>query len=273
MKLISDYHVHSAFSGDSETPMEAMIKKGISIGLQRICFTDHMDYDYPTQYLDYGCVFEFEVENYFKEISLLRKKYEGQIKILAGIELGMKPDLANRLEKLVSAFPFDFVIASSHLLDNYDPYYPDYWDSIHNNTEYGIRRYFQSIRENVEAFQNFDVYGHLDYIVRYAPNKNFVYDPACFQEEVDALLKAIIQAGKGIEVNTAGLKYGLPFAHPKEEILKRFFALGGTYFTVGSDAHKPEHLAYDFSKEAERLEALQISSYYRIFENRKPMIP
>lgn len=183
----------------------------------------------------------------------------------------MKPDLAQRLETLISAFPFDFVIASSHLLDNYDPYYPDYWESIHNDTEAGIRRYFQSIRENVEAFKNFDVYGHLDYIVRYAPNKNFVYDPACFQEEIDALLKAIINAGKGIEVNTAGLKYGLPFAHPKEEILKRYFELGGTYFTVGSDAHKLEHLAYDFQKEAAILDNLNLSSYYRVFEKRTPL--
>ena len=115
---------------------------------------------------------------------------------------------------------------------------------------------------------NFDVYGHLDYIVRYAPNKNFVYDPACFQEEIDALLKAIINAGKGIEVNTAGLKYGLPFAHPKEEILKRYFELGGTYFTVGSDAHKLEHLAYDFQKEAAIFDNLNLSSYYRVFEKR-----
>lgn len=271
MKLISDYHVHSSFSGDSDAPMEDMVKKGIELGLQRICFTDHMDYDYPPQYLDYGCVFEFEVEAYFEQIASLQKKYGDQIKILAGIELGMKPDLAQRLETLISAFPFDFVIASSHLLDNYDPYYPDYWESIHNDTEAGIRRYFQSIRENVEAFKNFDVYGHLDYIVRYAPNKDFVYDPACFQEEIDALLKAIINAGKGIEVNTAGLKYGLPFAHPKEEILKRYFELGGTYFTVGSDAHKPEHLAYDFQKEAAILDNLNLSSYYRVFEKRTPI--
>ena len=77
MKLISDYHVHSSFSGDSDAPMEDMVKKGIELGLQRICFTDHMDYDYPPQYLDYGCVFEFEVEAYFEQIASLQKKYGG----------------------------------------------------------------------------------------------------------------------------------------------------------------------------------------------------
>ena len=82
--------------------------------------------------------------------------------------------------------------------------------------------------------------------------------------------KKIIQAGKGIEINTAGLKYGLPFAHPKQEILARFLELGGKYFTVGSDAHKPEHMAFDFEKEAALLENIDTSKY-AIFKQRNPV--
>ena len=35
--------------------------------------------------------------------------------------------------------------------------------------------YFESILENLAVFDNFDVYGHIDYVVRYGPakNKNF----------------------------------------------------------------------------------------------------
>lgn len=271
MKITADYHVHSSFSSDSDSPMEDIIEKAIAIGLERICFTDHMDYEYPKQYLENGCVFEFDVDAYCKKIQQMQEKYNNQIKVLMGIELGVKPDLASRLNKLVESYPFDFVIASSHLLDDYDPYYPDYWESIGNDTDYGIRRYFESIIENVEAFSNFDVYGHLDYIIRYVPDKAFQYEPERYQEIIDKLLTTIIQAGKGIEVNTAGLKYGLPFAHPKEELLKRYFELGGTYITIGSDGHKPEHIAYDFDKEANLLEKLGIT-HYTVFEQRKPII-
>lgn len=271
MKITADYHVHSDFSGDSDTPMEEAIEKAISLGLERICFTDHMDYEYPEQYLENGCVFEFDVDAYCKKIQQLRSAYKNQIKVLMGIELGIKPNLAKRLNTLVESYPFDFVIASSHLLDNYDPYYPDYWESIGNNADFGIRRYFESIMENVEAFSNFDVYGHLDYIVRYIPDKTFQYEPARYQEAIDNLLTTIIKAGKGIEVNTAGLKYGLPYAHPKEELLKRYFELGGTYITIGSDAHKAKHLAYDFEKEAKLLESLGIN-HYTVFEQRKPIL-
>ena len=46
-KILSDIHLHSSFSGDSETPMEAMIQAGIQKGLHHMCFTEHLDLDYP----------------------------------------------------------------------------------------------------------------------------------------------------------------------------------------------------------------------------------
>lgn len=268
MKIKADYHVHSDFSADSSTPMETTIEQAISLGLDRICFTDHMDYDYPDVYLEDGKPFEFNVEEYITKLDKLQEKYNSQIKIHKGIELGIKPELSDRLNHLVEAYPFDFVIASSHLLDNHDPYYPAYWKTIHNDAKLGIRRYFESITENVKSFQNFDVYGHLDYIVRYAPGTDFIYQPEQFIEQIDTLLKTIITAGKGIEINTAGLKYGLPFAHPHNFLLERYVALGGTLVTIGSDAHKPEHLAYGFDKIPAKLQACGISNYY-VFENRQ----
>ena len=82
-------------------------------------------------------------------------------------------------------------------------------------------------------------------------------------------LKVLISKNIGLELNTAGLKYGLSFAHPQVEVLKRYRELGGEIITVGSDGHKPEHLAYDFHKVPDILEEAGFS-YYTIFKNRKP---
>ena len=46
MAIRADYHLHTSFSGDSVTPMEDMILKGIELGLTSMCFTEHMDMDY-----------------------------------------------------------------------------------------------------------------------------------------------------------------------------------------------------------------------------------
>lgn len=39
-----DYHVHTAFSDDSDYAMEQVIRDAIAMGLDEICFTDHVDY-------------------------------------------------------------------------------------------------------------------------------------------------------------------------------------------------------------------------------------
>lgn len=269
MKILADYHVHSDFSGDSQTPMEQMVEQGIHLGLERICFTDHMDYDFPKEYLHEVSGFEFDVEAYFNKITALQQRYKDKIKILAGIELGVKQGITSRLTQVVKQYPFDFVIASSHLVDNHDPYYPAYWNTINQDYAYGIRRYFETIAENVSAFSDFDVYGHLDYITRYIPDPNFKYNPEDYLESIDLALLTIIKHNKGIEINTAGLKYGLPYSHPTPFILNRYFELGGSYITIGSDAHKPEHLAYDFSVACKHLQNMGIRNYC-VFEKRIP---
>ena len=46
-KILWDCHMHSSFSADSETPMEDMIQTAVDKGLTGICFTEHLDPDYP----------------------------------------------------------------------------------------------------------------------------------------------------------------------------------------------------------------------------------
>lgn len=75
--------------------------------------------------------------------------------------------------------------------------------------------------------------------------------------------------GKGIEVNTAGFKYGLGHPNPTEDILSRYHELGGEILTVGADAHKPEHVAYDFDRIPSILKAAGFK-YYTVFKNRQP---
>ena len=263
--ITSDYHVHSAFSSDSNASMESMVEQAIALGLTRICFTDHMDYDFPTKY---QLPFVFDPDTYFKKLSFIKEKYKDQIKVLCGIEIGMRPYLSKRYETLITSYPFDFVICSTHLVGDIDPYYPEFWEG--KTKEEGILLYLDSILDNIKTYDNFDVYGHLDYIIRYVPDKDCTYSYDDYKEKIDEILRLLIQKGKGIEINTSGFKYGLGVTHPKAEIIKRYIELGGKILTIGSDGHKPEHLAFDFEKACKMLLALGITQY-TIFENRKPI--
>ena len=43
--MICDFHMHTEFSGDSETPVRTQIDRAIALGMEEICITDHHDYD------------------------------------------------------------------------------------------------------------------------------------------------------------------------------------------------------------------------------------
>ena len=266
--LTADYHVHSDFSSDSTAPMEQMVEQAIKLGLSKICFTDHMDYDYP-KVDNYN--FIFDPDAYLLKLEDMKKRYYKQIDILTGIELGLQPHLAGKLNHLLKSYPFDFVIGSSHVVDHKDPYFPEYWDN--QTIEKGIYRYFESILENCKLFQGFHVYGHLDYIIRYVPGqkeKKIDYAYSDYADLIDEVLKTIISFDKGIELNTSGLKYGLGYPHPKQEVLRRYKELGGELITIGSDAHRPEHLCYDFQLVPDLLKNLGFR-YYATFVQGKPV--
>ena len=42
--MIADFHVHTAFSDDSDYPMEQVVRDACSLGVDELCFTEHVDY-------------------------------------------------------------------------------------------------------------------------------------------------------------------------------------------------------------------------------------
>ena len=124
--------------------------------------------------------------------------------------------------------------------------------------------------ENLDQVKDFDVLGHLDYVVRYGRNQALEYSYQAFSDEIDEILKKLINMGKGIEMNMGGFKYGLGFCNPHPDVIRRYRELGGEIITVGADAHKPEHVAFDFEKAGDILRNCGFR-YYAEYRNRKPI--
>lgn len=263
--ILWDCHMHSSFSGDSSTPMELMVESALEKGLAGICFTEHLDPDYPQE--EEPIDFSLDIPAYCHKLLKLREHYEGQIQIHYGIELGLQPHLASYFQELLQEHSFDFVIGSSHVVHGQDPYYPSFYQRRKEEDCY--LEYFQSILENLDVFQNMDAYGHLDYVVRYGPTRNKNYTYQAYEEVLDAILQKLIDLQIGLEVNTGGFGYGLGHPNPSEEILSRYKALGGELLTIGADAHTPERVGDSFPLLAELLKKCGFR-YYTVFRNRKP---
>lgn len=275
--ILYDFHLHSEFSSDSKTPAEEQIKAAIGHGAKGICFTDHMDYDYPC-IEENGETFLFDEDDYWEKLLALREKYSDRLQVMIGVEIGLRnePDLRPKMQeaygRLINEYPFDFIIGSTHCLEHTDPFNEYYWQD--KNPLEGLRNYFIACAENARDYEGYDTAGHYDYAVRYVPAGNdwkgvSSYDPMQFIDITDEYLKTLIHRGIALECNTAGLKYGLGFAHPHDIVLKRYLELGGELLTIGSDGHKPEHIFYDFEQTEEHLKALGYK-YYTIYRAHKP---
>ena len=269
MAILADYHMHTHNSGDSDAPMEDMIESAIQKGLTGICFTEHQDADYPTGYDLPEFPFILDVDAYRKEYLQYNELYADKINIQFGVEIGMQTQVVDENLEFVKKGNFDFVIASIHLVDKKDPYYPDFWD--YDTPENIYKRCFDQTLENIKLFPDFDVLGHLDYVSRYAPKGDTTYSYIRFADQIDEILRYLIKNDKGLDFNSKLLGNDIALLpNPVPDVLKRYRELGGRIITIGSDAHTPEKIACGFEKMREIALACGFNEYFT-FEKRSPI--
>lgn len=260
--ITADSHLHSAFSFDCETAPEENMKTALEKGLTRLTFTDHQDWDPKPDRHD------FSVDAYFAVLKKLREKYEEKLAVTIGVELGLIPDQTEAYRRFTAEYPFEFVIGSVHTIQGMDPYDGDYFHERSFDEAY--REAFCYTADCLKRKPDIDVLGHLDYVVRYGDKNNDIGFYARFSDEIDEILKLMIEQGIGIEVNTAGYRYGLPQPNPSCEVISRYRELGGELVTVGSDAHDAQSLGFGFLKICEFLSSCGFR-FYAYFQNRTPV--
>ena len=267
MPITSDFHLHSSFSGDSTAPMEDMIRSAIAKGFRSLCFTEHMDMDYPISENTPEGIFTVQTDSYLYELAKLKEAYSDKIKVLFGIELGVQPHLMRELARYARSYEFDFIIASTHVVQKEDTYYPSFYEN--RTDEEAYRMYFEELLVCLKAFSNFDVFGHIDYVIRYGTYRDRDYSYDKYADLFEKIIDRLLDMEKGIEINTGGLRKGLREAHPCNAFLRRYREKGGEIITVGSDAHTPEDLGADFDKAARILTDCGFR-YYTTFDQRVP---
>lgn len=260
-----DSHTHSRFSGDSDASLHQILTSAMRLGLEGLCITDHHDLDYPKA--DDEPDFLVDFPTYFDTLRELRETYKERIHVGIGLELGLQVQVAEANRIILQENSFDFVIGSVHTVHGQDPYYPAFFESREEKAAF--EEYFAYTAENLMVFDDFDVLGHIGYLVRYAPHQNKYYHPADYADYIDVILKHLIENGKGIECNTSGYFQGLNSPIPCKEILLRYKELGGEILTIGSDAHTPDQIGRGFDRASELLTSLGYK-YYTVFQERKP---
>ena len=239
-----DCHTHTATSPDGFGSAITLCHQAIANHLDGLAITDHVELNrffsqetYQCQprneweFFDYEAVFQKAV----KTASQCKQAFAGTLRVACGIELGQANADFALADRVVQHPDLDFVIGSLHELSDQEDFFsltytPETIPAL-------MEQYFSELL-TICQWGKFDVLGHLTYPLRYIEGEHgFSVPCSVYEEQIRQCFSAVIQAGKGIELNVSGLrqKYGKPF--PTLELLRLYRELGGEILTIGTDAH------------------------------------
>lgn len=254
MNWIADYHMHTRHSPDSRSTIAEMAASAQLRGLSEIAVTNHFEF-FPgsmgqgTDELakkdrlaltSHGFTLE-HFEGYREELISFREQYPNTVPVRFGVEVGQPFEDFPYAQELMEAFHFDFVLGSVHNLGEIDLYLADY---TKKNLDWFCRTYLEALYRLADQC-DYDCLAHLDLIKRYAAFRGLKADLMDYPNDLQAVLKRVIERGKGIEINTSGIRQDVGEMLPGLQILQLYRSLGGTILTVGSDAHNPHDVGAD----------------------------
>ncbi|WP_205650647.1 PHP domain-containing protein [Actinoplanes solisilvae] len=258
--LPADSHVHSEWSWDAAVgDMEATCARAVEIGLPALAFTEHLDHtawtatDPPPVLAAYagadGVIHPpaFDAEGYLAAIERCRDRFPA-LHVLSGLEVGEPHRHPAQVAAVLATGPFDRVLGSLHCLpvDGGGFCEPAGLFERHE-ADRVIRDYLAEVPTVVACSDDFEVFAHIDYPIRYLPDDAEPFDPDDYEDEFRLALRAIAEGGRTLEVNTC-----LPL-HPR--IVRWWREEGGTTVSFGSDAHLPAVLANGFQEATHMVES------------------
>jgi histidinol-phosphatase (PHP family) len=257
-----DSHVHSTFSIDAKATMVEMVEQAIRLGLREMTFTEHLDLDPCDAGNDY-----LRSAEYLAELARCQDVYGDRITIRAGLELGDMHRYGDEIARRLEGLPLDFLIGSVHFVDGLFAGGVEYLSSRDEKT--AISDYFDQVLL-ASAVDGYDVHGHLDVFKRRSRPFHGPFRPEPWAEPIRESLRRLIAGGRGLEINTSGVRTDAGEPCPGLTILRWYKELGGEILTLGSDSHRVSQLGYGLAVGAELARA---AGFTRIctFARRQPV--
>lgn len=248
-KFLTDVHNHSTFSFDGVSTLSQMLQTAQKKGVAFYGVSEHFDFDMLFAHgRAHGGT---NAEEYFHFARHLQEDYEGVMNVMIGAELGFSPDprVLKRNQEIVEKYRPDFVVNSMHCLRA-----EDYYSQIpfREKTCEGVeilrpkkeayREYLALVRESLDVPYPYDIVGHIGYPSRYAPYKDKKMSYAEFAKEYDDILGTVIAKNKILEVNASNNGASEFATFVGEDVLRRYYEMGGRQVSYASDAHSTDSI-------------------------------
>ncbi len=259
---LADYHVHTERCGHAVGKIDEYVERAKSAGLTEMGFSDHLPLFHT---IDASLAMSWDqFPLYLFDVRRLREN-QTEIKVKLGIEVDYFPKHAQQIGHLLAQHDFDYVFGSVHFLDGWGI------DDRRDIDRYGdyelediYKRYFDLLEKAAES-QLFDILAHPDLVKKFFQLKP---EPVDLYERV---IKRLAATGIAIEVSSAGLRKPCQEIYPSRaflEICKRH----DIPITLGSDAHAPDQVGFEFSSVLEEIRAAGYSEIALFKERQMTMV-
>ncbi|MHA1489455.1 MAG: histidinol-phosphatase HisJ [Promethearchaeota archaeon] len=264
MNKLEDWHTHNYLCRHAVGTLEDYVKKAIKFGLKTIGFSDHFPYEFLKNleripYQEYSMTLN-EVEGYILTAENLRKKYENQIEIKIGFEIDYLKDQEDALNKHLNkvVHRLDHIYGSVHILNAKKGLYC--FDDNRFLEEYNnlgvdnvYMKYYKTQRKMLSSNKfKFDIVSHFDLPKKFnklPQNKDLIFNEAIKS------LELVKKRDLVVEINTSGFRKEVKEQYPSEKIIKEMHQLD-IPILLGSDAHDPKEIAWEFKLIIEKLKQI-----------------
>jgi len=235
-----DAHLHTNLSHDSDVPIDVHCASAVARGIPEIAITDHVDFDPRAP--DYSFASFATRERDVREAAA--RWADRGLRVRFGVEVSYESHFEAEIRDHLARLPYDYAIGSVHVMA-YSPYIDGRvagWVAGRTFDEI-VAPYFAEVEAAIRS-ELFDTIGHLDYVKKYlvghVPPTAFAARPDVYEP----LLRALVETGTALEVNSSGLRQPPGETYPAPPIVELFRSLGGVRVTAGSDAHRAGSFAY-----------------------------
>ena len=255
---MTDCHTHTLRSPRGEHSALQMCKIALSKGVSVLGITDHCECNryYPREfYTENPNSFDsYDNRSLFllsmSDIAEAKAAYGGKLTVLCGTELGQATFDLEAAEKVISDKRLDYVIGSMHQIPCCDDFCGLKFSSP-ELVQIQLERYFKEVLK-LCRWGKFNVLGHLTYPLRYIEgNFGVKVDIARYYDIIKMIFQTITDKGIALEINCSGLRQSYGKTFPTADILRLYKDSGGSFVSIGSDAHSGNDMAYGFDTAAE----------------------
>lgn len=257
-KLSGDWHTHNQLCHHAVGTIEDYVKKAIALNLQTIGISDHFPYEFLKNieripYEEYAITLE-EVETYLSNTESLKTKYKDEINIRIGFEIdffkNQEYSLNTHLNKVKSRL--DYILGSIHILKFKNGKGAWGFDDSRFREDYNYYGadkvffyYYKKLQKMVKSKDfDIDIIGHFDLPKKF---NDIPINKEKVNNEAMKALELIKKKDLVMEINTGGLRKKCKEQYPSEKIIKEMYNRDISII-LGSDAHNPNEVAWEFKK-------------------------